>query len=267
MIINYTKIKNMKTKFNVVKNDCYVLNEKTGRLEWIKIKEIIIDGSGSITYEGIIDGMTVVLRNPVFYRDEESFKKGQKIHNYYSIHELFEYTYGFCPEVIQRCFDGEMEDVIHVWKFKNGEAKPKDIRYISFKYDGSKFVAIDDNTYYHSKEEVYNNNDIKVLREDGSEETIVCPKNKLALNDHQKAVVERLKSVLSDMKELNMYMFLDNECDFHVVNYNEVEKISCDQPQDGYVGIRDISTEIYTEGVIDFSSEDVYVKFKSDDKE
>lgn len=257
----------MKTEFNVVKKDCYVLNKKTGRLEWFKIKEIVIDGSGSINYEGIVDGKTVVFHDPVFYRDEESFKKGQEIHNYYYIHELFEYAYGFCPEIVKRCFDGEMEDIIHVWEFKNGRAKSKEIRYISFIYNGSKFTPMDDRIYYPSMEEVCRNNDIKVLREDGREETIVCPKNKLALNERQKEVVERLKNVINDMKTLNIHMLLDHESDFHIINCDEVEKITSHQPEGDYVGIKGISTEVYTKEVIDFGADDIYVKFKDNDKE
>lgn len=257
----------MKTEFNIIREDCYVLNKKKGRLEWFKIKEIIIDRSGSITYDGIMDGETVLLHNPVFYKDEKSFKEGKACECFISIQDIFNCAYGFYPNVIQKDFDGEMENIIQAWRFKDGEAELKDIRYIGFKYDGSKFVPFDDRVYYYSMEEVYNNNDIKVLREDGSEETIVCPKNKLALNGRQKAVVERLKSVIKDMKELNMYMFLDDEYNLHIVNYNEIEDVSYNQPEDDYVGIRDISTEIYTEGVIDFSSDDIYVKFKNNDEE
>lgn len=257
----------MKTEFNIIREDCYVLNKEKGRLEWFKIKEIIIDGSGSITYEGIVDGMTVLLHNPVFYEDEKSFKEGKACECFISIQDIFNCAYGFYPDVIQKDFDGEAENIIRVWMFKDGEAKLRDIRYISFKYDGSEFVPLDDKVYYYSMEEVYKNNDIKVLREDGNEETIVCPKNKLALNGLQKAVAERLKSVIKDMKDLNMYMFLDNEGNFRIVNYNEVEETSYDQLEDGYVGIRNISTKIYTEGVIDFSPDDIYVKFKNNDEE
>ena len=80
---------------------------------------------------------------------------------------------------------------------------------------------------YNTEEEFYYHNDLIIHKDNGDVEIKPAPINVLVLNDKQREIFERLKSVLKEMKDSNMVLM-------HDCSYNELSVINQPQNSDWY---------------------------------
>ncbi len=122
------------------------------------------------------------------------------------------------------------------WKFENGEPVYKDVydfkTTISWNEKGHYQFSIDvvsNSDCFKTKDDCYSFNQFVVSHEDGTKTTEVGAGALCQLNDKQKGIVERLKSVITEARDNNIQLIMDyNLEEIFAVNIEHVTSTNYD---------------------------------------
>ena len=192
-------------------NEGYLFNETSKKLEkyeLIKI-EFALDNDTPTRYFCKLGGVETVIENnrlPLFHGEDE-FKRGNSIPSKDAIDNY----------QLRRILP--THDAGLIWAFEDGMAIEVDAKTIGLTYqDGRTFIS-SGRKYYASKDEVFKYNDYIVKEADGTERVVVSPATKMALNDAQKSLVDKFKSLVREMREADMAFVYD-------ASYGKVEIVN-----------------------------------------
>lgn len=170
---------------------------------------IVVDG-----YRFKHNGEEIVLpAKQEFYFDDGAFKRGESI-----IPE--------CTWDRVNCLTGYTDSVL--WYYKNGKAEPWEWKkeLISWEilpnYNAKLLNGFIPDELFREQEDVYNWYDLIVHKDNGDVEFKKAPLSVLRLNDKQKELFERYKSILKEMDDSGMIIIEDRDsCNFAVLNCSE----------------------------------------------
>ena len=192
-------------------NEGYLFNETSKKLEkyeLIKI-EFTLDDDTPTRYFCKLGGVATMIednRLPLFHNEDE-FKRGNSIPSKDAIDNY----------QLRRILSVHGADL--TWAFEDGMAIEVDAKTIGLTYQDGKTFISSGRKYYASKDEVFKYNDYIVKEADGTERVVVSPATKMALNDVQKSLVEKFKSLVGEMRKVDMDFIYD-------ASYGKVEIIN-----------------------------------------
>lgn len=246
----------MRTNYDYLLSEGFVLNQTTGKLEEFIPTKVIFDfQTESIVYNGLCGGVESSFDEEDFklYKDVDSFKKGVEISA--NMNETIHSITPFSVTI--------KDDKPFAWTFKKGEAVLGSLTntYIINNVDcvtysdgssvyicpRSKQIVKSDNTFYWNRDAAIAMNDIVVVDRNGNEKVVPGIGKRMALNEEQSKALRAAEAALKAMKDLGMRIGYDNETDrlFTFNNIPDAEYSSYDEAE-GYVQIDGYTTQFDT---------------------
>lgn len=244
----------MRTNYDYLLSEGFVLNQQTGKLEEFIPTKVIFDfQTESIIYTGLCGGVESSFREEDFklYKDVESFKKGVEISD-----KRNETIHSITPFRVTI-----KDDKPFAWTFKKGEAVLESLMHTYIIYnvdrvtysDGSftyrclrsERIVKSDNTFYWDRDAAIAMNDIVVVDRNGNEKVVPGIGKRMALNEEQSKALKAAEAALKTMKDLGICLGYDNESD-QLFAFNKIpnaEYSSYDEA-DGYVQIDGYTTSL-----------------------
>lgn len=244
----------MRTNYDYLFSEGFVLNQTTGKLEEFIPTKIIFDfQTESIIYKGLCGGVENSFDEEDFklYKDVESFKRGVEISD-----KRNETIHSITPFRVTI-----KDDKPFAWTFKKGEAVLESLMrtYIIYNVDRvtysdgsftyrclrSERIVKSDNTFYWDRDAAIAMNDIVVVDRNGNEKVVPGIGKRMALNEEQSKALKAAEAALNAMKDLGICLGYDNESD-KLFAFNKIpnaEYSSYDEA-DGYVQIDGYTTSL-----------------------
>lgn len=190
----------------------WMFNETTQRLEkWVAEKCEFTLGGSLVTYHGTLGGkpFSVSSEGLRVFNNPKDFEAGKVAVG------MFDNVYGsylfkrYVPVKVK--VDNEGNETFHAHIFKDGQAVYANVTGMVCEYNFSKQVFRTDIKCYASEKSVYEYNDFQILNEDGTTTTKKSLKTRLAFNDEQKALIDKLGGLLDKLKGSGVVIVYDRD--------------------------------------------------------
>lgn len=232
----------------------WMFNETTQRLEkWVAEKCQFTLGSSVVKYHGTLGGkpFSVLTEDLRVFNSPNDFESGKvAVGTFDNVYGMYLFKRNV-PVKIKK--DDEGNETFHAYIFRDGQAVFANVTGMVCEFSFSEHEFKSDIKCYASEKSVYEYNDFQILNEDGTTTIKKSLKTRLAFNDEQKVLIDKLGGLLDKLKDSGVVIVYDRDCETLCAFKDNVELKDMDKPleEDGEVCVSHMAHKIRDVNTID----------------